>query len=98
MIVQVTTGEGVLEYCLLELQGEVLGEIRAGAALGSITLKGKNAELEVGQHILEGELVSLKLPFLVLEKGVDGLDTRGVVRNKIIFKNRPKTKKIALAL
>jgi hypothetical protein len=93
MIVQVKIGECV-EFCLLELQGEILGEIGVGATLGSITLKGKSAELEVGQHILEGELVSLKLPFLVLEKGVEGLDARGVVRNKIIFKNRPKTKKI----
>ena len=63
------------------------------------------AEIGIGPHQLEGQVVPLKLPFLVLEKrkrkdmssgeaegGEDDapLKILGVARKKILFKNRPK--------
>jgi hypothetical protein len=49
----------------------------------------------IGQHFLEGSVVALKLPFLVVEKKIsdqDGsaLDVEGFVLKKILFKQRPK--------
>ena len=54
------------------------------------------AEMDIGQHFLEGNIITLKMPFLVVEK-VEGesaapapLSIEGVVKKKIIFKTRPK--------
>ena len=63
--------------------------------------KGDKAEMEIGQHFLEGSVVSLKSPFLVLDEDDQPVSTtnvtaekelaiRGIVKKKVIFKTRPK--------
>lgn len=93
MIVQVAgTNGGLPELCILEFQGEIVGE-KVGA-LGSLTLKaGEKVEMVIGNHFLEGSFQNLKSPLLVLDSKdpVDAaLSIQGVVRRKIIFKTRPK--------
>ena len=97
MIVQLEQGAGNEdELCILEFQGEITGELD-GAKLGSIKVnEDKTVVILVGQHKLEGQLVDLKSPLLVLEKnaatGSDcnekNLVIQGVVKKKIIFKHR----------
>ena len=59
--------------------------------------------MELGQHILEGEIISLKNPFIIANaKNDDNMDESapenydmkvgGLVYKKIIFKTRPKPK------
>jgi len=98
MIIEIANvdGEARKEWVLVEVQGEVLGDLNG--PLGQISISGKIAVLEIGQHILEGEVVSLKQSFLVIEKnGVSNIQSNsvaGVIRKKIVFSSRPKTKKI----
>lgn len=66
MLVQISGGDAQGEWCLLEFQGEILGDLQG--ELGTLIVKGKTAEMEIGQHVLEGEVVVLKTPFLVVEK------------------------------
>lgn len=84
------------EWCLLEFQGEIVGDL-VGNELGRIVVKDEGrAEMEIGQHFLEGSVVSLKLPFLIMQKssssndGSNSIPIEGYVRKKIIFKTRPK--------
>lgn len=101
MIVQVGgTNGGLPELCILEFQGELVGE-KVGM-LGSLTLKaGEKVEMIIGNHFLEGSFQNLKSPLLVLDSNDSTDDTaastaapslsiQGVVRRKIIFKTRPK--------
>ncbi len=56
----------------------------------------------IGQHYLEGSVVTLKSPFLLIDEPEDEsgqapapdvdkqLEIKGVVKKKIIFKTRPK--------
>ena len=61
--------------------------------------------MDIGLHLLEGNVVKLKLPFLAVEKKKNkrniseisnnistesSLEILGVIRKKIIFKTRPK--------
>jgi hypothetical protein len=49
--------------------------------------------MEIGQHFLEGSVVELKQPFMMMDKVGDGtsdLEVKGIIKKKIIFKNRPK--------
>ena len=71
-----------------------------------LVLKNGKAEIGIGLHQLEGQIVTLKLPFLVLEKkrkhndSHDEKESRqeqeptmkvlGIARKKILFKSRPK--------
>jgi hypothetical protein len=59
--------------------------------------------MSIGLHVLEGSIIKLKNPYLVTSKSrtnPDGnnepgsLIVEGVVRNKIIFENRPKPKRL----
>eukprot|EP01032_Pedospumella_encystans_P007987 gene7987-9521_t len=98
MIVQILNTEtSKNEWCLLEFQGEVLGDL-TGNPLGRLELKedGK-VEMDIGQHFLEGSIVTLKLPFMVVEKHSSSeqstpqpMTIEGFVKKKIIFKTRPK--------
>lgn len=47
-------------------------------------------KMGIGQHILEGKITKMPKPFALFESDGSGLDMRGVVRNKILFKIRPK--------
>ena len=79
----------------MEVQGEVLGNLTG--PLGQLTVTGKAAVLEIGQHVLDGEVVTLKQPLLVVEKG-EAVGLAGVVRTKLVFRSRPKTKRSAGSL
>eukprot|EP01038_Epipyxis_sp_PR26KG_P010535 gene10535-14153_t len=70
MIIQIQNNNNEFEWCILEFQGEIVGDI-AGELLGQIQISqdGK-AEMDIGQHFLEGSVVTLKMPFLVVEKSV----------------------------
>jgi hypothetical protein len=72
--------------------------------------KDGKAEMIIGQHFLEGNVVTLKAPYLLIDEpedeevSMDGssdtsnkksnadkeLEIRGVVKQKVIFKTRPK--------
>jgi hypothetical protein len=97
MIVRLAEGAaGEEELCVLEFQGEITGELD-GSKLGSIKVnEDKTVVIFVGQHKLEGRLVDLKAPLLVLEKNLElkndcnerNLIIQGVAKKKIIFKHR----------
>ena len=67
-----------------------------------------SALIDIGAYLIEGEVITLKRPFLVTEKisqmaasdtiseTTNALKINGVVRKKIIFKTRPKPKSIEL--
>jgi len=70
MIVEISHGPGAAtsELCICEFQGEVVGDLQ-GNELGSITISASGkAQIGIGLHQLEGQVIPLKLPFLVLEK------------------------------
>lgn len=51
--------------------------------------------MEIGQHFLEGSIVGLKKPFLVIDKLAKNengakLEIIGYAKKKIIFNTRPK--------
>lgn len=73
--------------------------------LGTLTLKGNDTvEMVIGNHFLEGSFQNLKSPLLIVDDRVQSLSgdfevthsngtelhVQGIVRRKIIFKNRPK--------
>ena len=98
MIVKVQNTESATdEWCILEFQGEILGDLAGD--LGQIEVTKSAAHMEIGQHTLEGDIVKLKNPFMVLEKVKSNddkatLSMRGLVQNKIIFKTRPRPKRL----
>ena len=69
MIIRLDQGSGNEdELCILEFQGEITGQLN-GSKLGSIKVnEDRTVVILVGQHKLEGNMVELKSPLLVLEK------------------------------
>ena len=63
--------------------------------LGKLTLQGGDkAQLIIGNHILHGRVVPLKKPLILLQKiptdeGHLSYTTQSIIKNKILFKNRP---------
>jgi len=82
------------EWTVVEFQGEIVGELMG--PMGQISVSGKTAVMEIGQHILDGDVVVLKQPLLVVEKAGSGggVALAGVVRVKVVFSSRPKQKKL----
>lgn len=94
------------ELCILEFQGELIGE-HVGT-LGLLTIKSDDkVEMIIGNHFLEGYFHTLKSPLLIVDENARSLEdsdgiseqtsfsapalhVQGVVRRKIIFKTRPK--------
>ncbi|KAJ1462357.1 chromosome transmission fidelity protein 8 [Pelagophyceae sp. CCMP2097] len=97
-MVPVVSNGGVLEWSLLELQGdlETLESSVDGHPIGTFLVEGSTPHLVVGVHRLEGKFVTLPKPFIVLQREAqNGADTAsflvaGVVRQKALFKLRPK--------
>ena len=68
--------------------------------------------MDIGAYLIEGEVITLKKPFLVTEKScatssvsnggsaseaaTQTLKINGIIKKKIIFKTRPKPKSIEL--
>ena len=56
--------------------------------------------MDIGQHFLEGTVVNLKSPYLIVDENLSQtqsstaydkeLEIQGIVRKKVIFKTRPK--------
>lgn len=50
--------------------------------------------MEIGQHFLEGSIIDLKSPFLVVDNVKDSaskdFEIQAIVKKKLVFKNRPK--------
>jgi chromosome transmission fidelity protein 8 len=105
MLIPITSGgDGMPEWAMVELQGTI--EIQGGKThegdLAVATLKlassGKDTVvMTVGYHQLEGKRVPLKKPLAIMEKteesqpeGGVGYVVVGVIRNKYLFKTRPR--------
>ena len=62
--------------------------------IDSFIRKDGKVEMEVGLHTLDGEVVSLKQPLLVIEKkngpNDEHMEIMGIVKKKVLFKTRPK--------
>jgi hypothetical protein len=102
MIVKIINPEsGLQEWCLLDFQGELVGKL-PGNELGNMKVTGDSVELEVGSYHLEGQVVTLKQPYLIIQKEREKVnklestdyDMVGIVYKKIHFKTRPKPKPI----
>ena len=95
MLIQITSTDNILEWCILEFQGEITGaEKFREEFLGELIVKGESVDMIIGQHTLNGKVVKLPKPFLIVEKLKDAsahtMETLGVVRKKVIFSSRPK--------
>jgi chromosome transmission fidelity protein 8 len=93
------------EFTLLEMQGSISSTKSSiqGADLGQLQVEGNKATLKIGAQILEGSVVELSKPLMMIDqksKPMEIVDTnsdcdrfemgiRGIVRKKILFKNRP---------
>ena len=105
MLIPITTGgDSLPEWAMIELQGTI--EIQGGKthegdlAVATLKLAGSGQDtvvMTVGYHQLEGKRVPLKKPLAVMEKTEDshpdggvGYSVVGVIRNKYLFKTRPR--------
>ncbi|CAG9467702.1 unnamed protein product [Pedinophyceae sp. YPF-701] len=88
------------EWTIIEMQGELdvtMPEACAeGFDVGKICVKGGGkVQLTIGHHRLEGSVVQLPKPLLVMAQvlaqqgGATEYDAVGVVRQKVVFKDRP---------
>eukprot|EP01041_Mallomonas_annulata_P003723 gene3723-7398_t len=84
--------ENVSEWCLLEFQGEIVGDSLAGCDLGTLTISedGVSTEMEVGQHVLRGRVEKLHKAFVLVQKTKNNLEIKGYAKKKIIFNTRPQ--------
>lgn len=98
--------EGIEEWCLVELQGELETRDEApcdGMHIGDLHFDSKGIpNLIIGHHLLTGKVVALEKPFAVLNKhktakNHDGTNYVGteyevvaLLTQKLVFKNRPK--------
>eukprot|EP01031_Cornospumella_fuschlensis_P041534 gene41535-50686_t len=97
MIVKIQNSlSGDYEWGMVELQGDIVGAF-LGQKLGTLFIKedGK-VEVEIGNQFVEGSVVTLKQPFLVVGDDAGGslaepkLEVKGIIKKKIIFNQRPK--------
>ena len=92
---------------MIELQGDLVKKTEAfdNQKLGDLEVRDGTPFLTIGIHELEGEFVTLKKPFVVLDPQQDedetvttcrGVECRskftvaGVIRRKVLFKLRPR--------
>ncbi|KAL4452232.1 hypothetical protein ABPG75_007894 [Micractinium tetrahymenae] len=102
MLVPLTAEEGSSRpWALLEMQGELErkdgGSLEEAFDVGTLSVSSSGSVLlTIGYHQLEGKRVELKKPFAVLDRtsseegGSTGFKVIGVVREKILFKARPR--------
>ena len=92
---------------MIELQGDLIKKTEAfdNQKLGDLEVRDGTPFLTIGIHELEGEFVTLKKPFVVLDPQQEddetvitcrGVECRskftvaGVIRRKVLFKLRPR--------
>ncbi|EFN54833.1 hypothetical protein CHLNCDRAFT_134854 [Chlorella variabilis] len=102
MLIPISSDEGSSRsWALIEMQGEVErkdgGTLEEAFDVGTLSVSSSGAVmLTIGYHQLEGKRMELKKPFAVLDRVADaeGHSTEykviGVVREKILFKARPR--------
>ena len=95
------------EWTMIELQGDLIKKTETfdNQKLGDLEVRDGTPFLTIGIHELEGEFVTLKKPFVVLDPQQDedetvttcrGVECRskftvaGVIRRKVLFKLRPR--------
>ena len=95
------------EWTMIELQGDLIKKTETfdNQKLGDLEVRDSTPFLTIGIHELEGEFVTLKKPFVVLDPQQDedetvttcrGVECRskftvaGVIRRKVLFKLRPR--------
>ncbi|GMT28421.1 hypothetical protein PFISCL1PPCAC_19718, partial [Pristionchus fissidentatus] len=89
---------GVEEWMLIDMQGEINNGGRPfdKEMLCNIGWRKDNSEalMLIGHHLLEGKIVPLEKPYLVIAPGEqDGkkiMHAEGIIRRKLVFKLRPK--------
>lgn len=74
---------------IIELQGKIKtttlsSDLRIGELLYN------PPRLYIGNHILQGKIETMKKPLVLMEKNADGLKVLQVIREKIVFNNRPE--------
>ena len=89
------------ELALLEMQGDLESRLGqdvdlSGKFIGDLHFTKDNSTpiLIIGHHILYGKSVKLEKPLVVMTKVNEGQETeyqvQTIIRNKLIFKARPK--------
>ena len=95
------------EWTMIELQGDLVKKTESwdNQKLGDLEVRDGTPFLTIGIHELEGEFVTLKKPFVVLDPQQEedetvttcrGVECRskftvaGVIRRKVLFKLRPR--------
>ena len=95
------------EWTMIELQGDLIKKTETfdNQKLGDLEVRDSTPFLTIGIHELEGEFVTLKKPFVVLDPQQEedetvttcrGVECRskftvaGVIRRKVLFKLRPR--------
>ncbi|CAG9819350.1 unnamed protein product [Phaedon cochleariae] len=85
------------EWAIIELQGDLKSHSDSnfeGQFIGDLHFtKSGIPLLIIGHHLMYGKEAKLEKPFALLEKKVDGATAytvKSVIKNKIIFKTRPK--------
>mmetsp|Transcript_42634 Transcript_42634/g.101237 ORF Transcript_42634/g.101237 Transcript_42634/m.101237 type:complete len:109 (+) Transcript_42634:160-486(+) len=88
------------QWTMIELQGELAlndpeNSTLEGLDLGVLCLqKTGDIHITIGYHQLDGKVVQLKKPFVLLAKDHEGqahkFKVAGIVKQKILFKTRPK--------
>ena len=102
MIILEYRQDALEEWIMIETQGHIEvgeelvdgGAIESLVKLGKLTMDGDGrATLAIGNHLLQGRLITLKKPLLLLKKQQEEGDTRyvsrSIIKKKILFKNRP---------
>ena len=89
------------DLALLEMQGDLESRLGqdvdlSGKFIGDLHFTKDNSTpiLIIGHHILYGKSVKLEKPLVVMTKVNEGQETeyqvQTIIRNKLIFKSRPK--------
>ncbi|KJH51696.1 Ctf8 [Dictyocaulus viviparus] len=93
--------DGFHEHMLIELQGTIENNGRplADQVLGTLVWRKDNSEalLLIGHQLLEGKIIELEKPFLILRplSSSQHFEERtmivdAIIKRKLLFKNRPK--------
>jgi len=104
VIIQSPGSNGIAEWTIIELQGELESkseEALGGKLIGDLHYNHDgNPILIVGHHILQGKTQELEKPFIVInkdktdemsdEKSDVKYDVTAVIKKKLVFKTRPK--------
>ena len=90
MIVTLNTDNAQIEYGIIEFQGEVRGELRGELGRVKMNEASGRADIQLGNCLIGGKVVSLQKPLVVLQKNGVVVRAVGFVRSKLVFDSRPE--------